>query len=98
MRCRPQLPGVRVAAEPEVAVSAERSNKGRVLNFYLPSLASQSIAVLGEVLWDVFPDSIHLGGAPLNFGVHARRLGHPVYLISAVGGDELGTRAMSDIA
>jgi fructokinase len=54
--------------------------------------------VLGEVLWDLFPDSIHLGGAPLNFGVHARRLGHPVYLISAVSADELGTRAVSDIA
>jgi fructokinase len=54
--------------------------------------------VLGEVLWDLFPDSIHLGGAPLNFGVHARRLGHPVYLISSVGADELGTRAASDIA
>jgi fructokinase len=54
--------------------------------------------VLGEVLWDLFPDSMHLGGAPLNFGVHASRLGHPVYLISAVGADELGTRAASDIA
>jgi len=54
--------------------------------------------VLGEVLWDLFPNSIHLGGAPLNFGVHARRLGHPVYLVSAVGADELGTRAASDIA
>jgi fructokinase len=70
----------------------------RVLNLYLHSLAPQSVAVLGEVLWDLFPDSIHLGGAPLNFGVHARRLGHPVYLVSAVGADELGTRASSDIA
>jgi len=70
----------------------------RGLDLYLHALAPQSVAVLGEILWDLFPDSIHLGGAPLNFGVHARRLGHPVYLISAVGADELGTRAASDIA
>ncbi len=69
-----------------------------VLDLYLHSLAPQSVAVLGEVLWDLFPNSIHLGGAPLNFGVHARRLGHPVYLVSAVGADELGTRATNDIA
>ena len=56
------------------------------------------IAVLGEVLWDVFKDSRHLGGAPLNFGAHARRLGHPVTLISALGADELGEQAMQAIA
>jgi fructokinase len=39
-----------------------------------------------------------LGGAPLNFGVHARRLGHPVALISAVGADELGAQALRTIA
>ena len=70
----------------------------RGLDLYLHALAPQSVAVLGEILWDLFPDSIHLGGAPLNFGVHARRLGHPVQLISAVGADELGTRAASEIA
>ena len=48
------------------------------------------VAVLGEVLWDVFEHSRRLGGAPLNFGVHARRLGHPVTLISALGADEPG--------
>lgn len=74
------------------------STPQRVLDLYLHAPASQSVAVLGEVLWDLFPDSIHLGGAPLNFGVHARRLGHPVYLISAVGADELGTHAANDIA
>ena len=74
------------------------STPQRVPDSYLKASALQSVAVVGEVLWDLFPDSIHLGGAPLNFGVHARRLGHPVYLISAVGADELGTRAASDIA
>jgi fructokinase len=54
--------------------------------------------VVGEVLWDVFPNSIRLGGAPLNFGVHARRLGHPVYLISGVGADDRGRQAAREIA
>jgi fructokinase len=58
----------------------------------------ESVAAVGEVLWDVFPDSIRLGGAPLNFGVHARRLGHPVYLVSAVGADDRGRQAAREIA
>ena len=52
---------------------------------------------LGEVLWDIFPHSSRLGGAPLNFGVHARRLGHDVCLISAVGVDDLGRQAAERI-
>ncbi len=56
------------------------------------------IVVLGEVLWDLFGDFRRLGGAPLNFGAHARRLGHPVTLISAVGEDDLGESASRLIA
>jgi fructokinase len=55
------------------------------------------VAVVGEVLWDVFPESTRLGGAPLNFAVHATRLGHPALLLSAVGDDELGERAIRQI-
>ena len=71
-------------------------------NLYLQDLRpedqSAPIVVLGEVLWDVFPDSIRLGGAPLNFGVHARRLGYEVCLLSAVGADDLGREAETQIA
>jgi fructokinase len=56
------------------------------------------IVVLGEVLWDLFEHSRRLGGAPLNFGAHARRLGHPVTLVSALGEDELGEPASRLIA
>jgi fructokinase len=56
------------------------------------------VAVLGEVLWDLYDRSRRLGGAPLNFGVHARRLGHAVTLIGAVGADELGESAAEIIA
>ena len=50
--------------------------------------------VLGEVLWDVFDDTKRLGGAPLNFAAHARRLGHEVLLVSALGDDALGREAI----
>lgn len=67
-------------------------------NLYLHFGAPTAVAAVGEILWDIFPNSIRLGGAPLNFGVHARRLGHPVYLVSAVGADERGRQAARDIA
>jgi len=60
------------------------------------SLASR-VLVLGEVLWDVFPDSTRLGGAPLNFAVHAQRMGHHPALISAVGQDDFGNQARKAI-
>ena len=53
--------------------------------------------VLGEVLWDLFPDSTRLGGAPLNFAAHARRMGHAPVLFSAVGNDDLGRQAAREI-
>ncbi len=51
------------------------------------------ILAFGEILWDVFDESTRLGGAPLNFALHATRLGHEAVLISAVGDDELGSSA-----
>lgn len=51
------------------------------------------IISIGEILWDVFPDGEHLGGAPFNFAVHARRLGEEVAFLSAVGSDERGREA-----
>jgi fructokinase len=59
---------------------------------------SPSILVLGEVLWDVFEHSSALGGAPLNFAAHAKRLGYDALLISAVGADSLGNAARQEIA
>jgi fructokinase len=59
---------------------------------------ARSILVLGEVLWDMFEHSTALGGAPLNFGAHAMRLGYNPLLISAVGADSLGNAARQEIA
>jgi fructokinase len=56
------------------------------------------ILSIGEILWDVFPDSTRLGGAPFNFAVHAHRLGHDVSFLSAVGDDAFGTAAIAHAA
>lgn len=53
------------------------------------------IVSIGEVLWDVIGQSEYLGGAPLNFAAHARKLGHEVFLVSAVGDDDRGRRALN---
>ena len=52
------------------------------------------IAGIGEVLWDVYPDAAHFGGAPANFACHAASLGAESWMVSAVGADELGDRAL----
>lgn len=49
---------------------------------------------IGEILWDVIGGQEHLGGALLNLSVHAARLGHEVSLVSAVGADQRGDRAL----
>ena len=49
---------------------------------------------IGEVLWDVYPDAAHFGGAPANFACHAASLGAEAGMVSAVGADELGDRAL----
>ena len=52
------------------------------------------ILSFGEIIWDVYPDEKHIGGAPLNFAAHAKRAGASTFLMSAVGADELGTEAI----
>jgi fructokinase len=56
------------------------------------------ILAIGEILWDVFDQDEFLGGAPLNFSAAAQRLGNSVALITAVGDDLRGTRAIESIA
>lgn len=55
------------------------------------------IISIGEILWDVFENVEHLGGAAFNFAAHARRLGHEVLFISAVGADARGQRALDRV-
>lgn len=52
--------------------------------------STTSIVCFGEILWDVFDDSMKPGGAPLNVTYHLRRLGIDSEIISRVGLDEPG--------
>lgn len=56
-----------------------------------------SVVSFGEVLWDLFPDSRVIGGAPFNFASHLSKLGAEVTFISAVGQDDLGEAAAEQI-
>jgi len=50
------------------------------------------VAVLGEVLFDCFPDGPRLGGAPFNVAWHLAALGLAPLFVSRVGADPLGER------
>jgi fructokinase len=49
---------------------------------------------MGELLWDQLPEGAFLGGAPANFAVMAGRLGNRAVLLSRIGRDELGCKAI----
>lgn len=55
------------------------------------------ILSFGEILWDVYPNKKYIGGAPLNFAAHCALCGEDVYMLSAVGDDELGKNALTQI-
>jgi fructokinase len=52
---------------------------------------------IGEVLWDLLPDGPRLGGAPANFAVMAARLGNHSVLLSRLGRDNLGGKAVEQL-
>jgi fructokinase len=49
---------------------------------------------IGELLWDIVPDGMRLGGAPANFAVMAARLGNHAAILSRIGRDDLGRQAI----
>jgi fructokinase len=49
---------------------------------------------IGELLWDILPDGVRLGGAPANFAVMAGRLGNHAAILSRIGRDDLGRQAI----
>lgn len=51
----------------------------------------------GEVLWDVYPESKHLGGAPVNFAAHVKKCGEKAWIITAVGNDLLGRETVDKL-
>lgn len=56
-----------------------------------------TIAGIGELLWDVFPESKRLGGAPANFAYHCKQLGAEAYPVSCVGNDLLGQEILHNL-
>jgi len=52
----------------------------------------------GEVLWDRFPHGDELGGAPANVAFHLAERGANAWLVSRVGDDDDGRRAVSALA
>ena len=63
-----------------------------------PEIVRPNIVGLGEVLWDVFPEAAHFGGAPANFACHAAGLGGDAWVVSAVGRDKLGDDALASLS
>lgn len=61
-------------------------------------MARPVVVGAGEVLWDVFQDGDHFGGAPANVALHAAALGADAWLVSAVGRDARGEAALERLA
>ncbi|MBE6891211.1 MAG: hypothetical protein E7481_04190 [Ruminococcaceae bacterium] len=53
--------------------------------------------IYGEVIWDVYPDTAVIGGAPFNFSAHLAHLGDDAHLITAIGNDDLGNDALNEM-
>lgn len=53
-----------------------------------------TVVGIGELLWDVFPDGKHLGGAPANFAYISSLLGNRAAVFSRLGNDPLGREAL----
>ena len=58
----------------------------------LSSEKKYPVVCFGEILWDILPNNIVPGGAPMNVAYHLRKLGIPSALISRVGLDNYGKK------
>ena len=58
---------------------------------------NKKVVAIGEILWDIFPDKKHLGGAPCNFAYHCKQLGLDSAIVSAVGRDDLGGEIIENV-
>lgn len=55
----------------------------------------KNIICFGEVLWDVYPNKIEIGGAPFNVYHRLHSFGLDVNFISSVGKDKLGNNVIN---
>lgn len=56
------------------------------------------IVGLGEALWDCLPEGRKIGGAPANFAFHASQFGNEVWVVSAIGNDELADETLEALS
>jgi fructokinase len=73
-------------------------NRGGEKSLSAASKGAVVILVVGEVLFDIFPQYERLGGAPFNFAYHLKQFGFPVRFISKVGYDDSGARILDRIS
>ncbi len=52
------------------------------------------VLAVGEIVWDIIRDEEHIGGAPFNLAAHVVRLGGAASLLTRIGSDVRGRRAM----
>jgi fructokinase len=57
----------------------------------------KTIVAFGEVLWDILPSCVVLGGAPFNFTYRVSSLGDTGLMVSRLGRDELGREAFDKV-
>lgn len=58
---------------------------------------SHTVVSFGEVLWDLLPAGPVLGGAPFNFAFRINNLGDNGIIISRLGNDQYGKKALNQI-
>ncbi|MEL6847209.1 MAG: carbohydrate kinase [Bacteroidota bacterium] len=56
-----------------------------------------NVISFGEILWDIIEGTPYIGGAPFNFAAHLSQCGAEVAMISRLGKDELGERALEAV-
>jgi fructokinase len=57
----------------------------------------KTVLSFGEVLWDLLPGGALLGGAPCNFAYRINSLGDKGVIVSRLGPDDLGKKALENI-
>lgn len=52
--------------------------------------------LFGEILWDIIDSKPYISGAPFNLAAHLTNMGFKSTLISSVGKDALGRKALKE--
>ena len=57
----------------------------------------KKIVAFGEVVWDILPNGSVLGGTPSNLVFRCNLFGDEGYLLSRIGDDSLGQKALDQL-